>query len=94
MPISALPPLLVLLSPSSHTHQVDIELSTSSPPEARQSCPFRGVGSTGRQAIGSGTTPATVVWKTHMNTKLLICYICAGDLGPTRYLLFGWWFSL
>jgi hypothetical protein len=36
-------------------------IDTSSPTEARQNSPFRGMGSTGRQAAGSGTGPAPVV---------------------------------
>lgn len=34
-----------------------------------------------RQATYSGTA-SSVCWDTHIKTKLLICHICAGDLGP------------
>jgi hypothetical protein len=71
-----------LLSP--RVHQVILRLDISSPTEARQSCPFRAMGSTGRQArrqAGSGTVPVPVVWETSRKTKQLICYICTEDLG-------------
>ena len=65
------------------SHRVAAGLGTSSPAEARPGCLFRGAGSTGRH-IGSRLrdSPYSSCWGTHMKTKLLICYICAGGLGP------------
>ena len=59
-------------------------LGASSPTGAKQGSPFRGGGSTSRQATGSGTTPIPIVGDPHMKTKLLLCYICAGGLDPAH----------
>lgn len=51
--------------------------------EARQGCPFKGVGSTGR-LVGNKQTriaPVLLVWGTCRKNKLLICYTCAESLG-------------
>ena len=69
-----MPAPLITTSPQ-HTHQVALELGTSSPTE--------GMGSTGSQAGNKlRHSPCSSCSGTCMRSKLLICYICAGGLGP------------
>jgi hypothetical protein len=65
-------------------HQVTAGLGTCCPTEARQGIPFRG-----RQATGSGTVPASVLWNPH-EYLLHMCWRSRFSL----CLLFGWWSSL
>lgn len=51
----------------------------TSPSEARQSGLFRKMGSTGGQTADSGTAPMLF-----LGTKLLICSVWAGSLGPAH----------
>jgi hypothetical protein len=69
-----------------YTYQITGEWGTTSPTKAKQDCPFRDVESTDRQAGRQAgrqaqDQPLLQLFKgTHMRTRLLICYICAGDL--------------
>jgi hypothetical protein len=68
--------------PATLALQVSTTLGASSPTETRQSNPPSRTYPT-LQATAFGIAPAPVVWDPH-ETKLHICLICAGGLGPAH----------
>lgn len=65
-------------------HPVAIDLRTSSPSESQVGSPVQGKGSKGRQ-MGQRASPL-VVKRTHMKTKLRICYKYVGGRGSAPAL--------
>jgi F0F1-type ATP synthase membrane subunit a len=72
--------------------QVSVELGATSITENRQGNPARKTYPTDRQQLL--VYPPFQLCRTHIKTKLHICYLCAERPKSNPCMLFGWWFSL
>jgi hypothetical protein len=70
------------LTPPPHTHQVPAKLGIPSPTEAQEGCPFRGTGSTGRQASNKdGYSPCcTCLRNPHEDKAVHLLHMCRKPL--------------
>ena len=72
-------------------HFKSARLGATSSTEASQGSPDRRTYPTYRQQL-EGKLPLQL-FRTHMKTKLHICYICVGRPRSNLCMFFGWWFS-
>jgi hypothetical protein len=72
--------------------QVSFSLGNSFLTKARQGSPARRIYPTYRKQLLR--LPALQLFRTHMKTKLHICYICFGSPKFSMRMFFGWCFSL